>query len=246
MALLSSVLTVNLHPASVSEDLDSRTLRLRVEEIVGAGAEEGGEGGGEGVGAGGRHVVGGVAGGGGVVAGHGGGGRGEVFGGGGEGRLGWQAAQLTGVDCAEWRPLAAVPASLERTPGLGREVLLLQGAGGTGAAAPALQLGLVLSSDGQLVTRRLLPPAQLGLDAGCGVAGGGPPSGVVVVVPRPPALPALLLVQPLRLPELRPPVLEPDLARNTRLGLGLFRSGEIMFICLSDHQFLVLISLGEH
>ena len=65
MALLSSVLTVNLHPASVSEDLDSRTLRLRVEEIVGAGAEEGGEGGGEGVGAGGRHVVGGVAGGGG-------------------------------------------------------------------------------------------------------------------------------------------------------------------------------------
>ena len=71
---------VNLPLASASEDLDSGTLRLRVEEIVGAGAEEGGEGGGEGVGAGGGHVVGSMAGGWGVVGGHGGGRRGEVFG----------------------------------------------------------------------------------------------------------------------------------------------------------------------
>ena len=187
---------------------------------MGAGAEEGGEGGGEGVGAGGRHVVGGVAGGGGVVAGHGGGGRGEVLGGGGQGRLGWEgwegweAAQLTGVDGAERRPLPAVSVGLQGTPGRGREVLLLLVRTGGAARAPArLHLGLVLGPP-QLVPGGLLPPAQLGLDAGRSVAWRGSAPGVVVVVPGA-ALPAsLLLVQPLSLPELRPPVLEPDLAHN--------------------------------
>ena len=143
LALLSSVLTglvwislnVNLHRVSLSENLHSRTLRLRVEEIVGAGAEEGREGGGEGVGAGRRHVVGSVAGGRRVVAGHGGGGRGEVFGGGGQRGLGGQVGQLGGVDGAQWRPLASLSVGLQGAPGLGRQVLLLQGTGGTGAAS---------------------------------------------------------------------------------------------------------------
>ena len=95
-------LNVSLHRVSLSENLHSRTLRLRVEEIVGAGAEEGGEGGGEGVGAGRRHVVGSVAGGRRVVAGHGGGRRGEVLGGAGQRGLGGQVGQLGGVDCAQW------------------------------------------------------------------------------------------------------------------------------------------------
>ena len=234
-------LNVSLHRVSLSENLHSRTLRLRVEEIVGAGAEEGGEGGGEGVGAGGRHVVGSVAGRGRVVAGHGGGGRGrEGLGGGGQRGLGRQVGQLGGVDCAQWGPLGSGSSSLERTPGLGRHVVVLHGTGGTGA------LSLVVRP-GQLVARRLFTSAQLGLDAGLAVGRGRSPARVVVVVGRRAPLPAaLLLVQPLRLPELCSPVLEPNLAgriagynsvcsREERNYVYLSQSG------LSDHQFLFLI-----
>ena len=79
--LLRSIVGLQL----VSENLHCRPLRLRVEEIVAAGAEKSGEGGGEGV-RGGRGEVGCVAGGRGrVVAGHVR--RGEVLGrGGGLGR----------------------------------------------------------------------------------------------------------------------------------------------------------------
>ena len=91
----------------ISENLHSRALGLRVEKVVGACAEQGGEGGAEGVGG----VVGGVAGGrGGVVAGGrgvgGGGGRREVLGGGGGHR--GQRRQLRGVHRGEGRPLASV------------------------------------------------------------------------------------------------------------------------------------------
>ena len=112
-------------------------------------------------------------------------------------------------------------------------MLLLQRTGGAAGT-----LSFVLLSSCQSGSRRLFASAQLGLDAGCGVAGGGPPAlvapGVVVVVGRA-ALPAsLLLVQPLRLPELCSPVLEPNLAERT----GGYNS-----VCSGVEELCLFVSL---
>ena len=86
-----------------SEDLDSGSLGLRVEQVVRACPKEGGQRGAEGV-----RLVGSVGGRGGVVGAGGGRGRREVLGGrGGGASLGrrrgtWATGQLSCVDCGQW------------------------------------------------------------------------------------------------------------------------------------------------
>ena len=114
--LLSSIVGLQL----VSENLHCRPLRLRVEEVVAAGAEKGGEGGGEGVG-GGRGEVGGVTGGRSrVVAGHVW--RGEVLGRG--GRLGRHGGEWSRVEGGQRRPLASVLLQEARAAWVWRRMVL--------------------------------------------------------------------------------------------------------------------------